>query len=58
MFEARMERAAVFWMTPILYSLDGNPFDQRRQLFELEYLTSSRAVLETLAENYIGVPEE
>ena len=33
-----------------------NPFDQRRQIAELDYVTSSRAASQTLAENYIGLP--
>ncbi len=32
-------------------SSDDNPFDQRRQLAELDYVTSSRAAAKTLAEN-------
>lgn len=33
-----------------------NAFDQRRQLAELEYIVSSRAAAQTLAENYVGLP--
>jgi len=35
---------------------NDNAFDQRRQLAELEYLTSSRAASQSLAENYVGLP--
>ena len=37
-------------------SREDNPFDQRRQLAELDYVTSSRAASQTLAENYVGLP--
>jgi p-hydroxybenzoate 3-monooxygenase len=33
-----------------------NEFDRRRQLAELDYLTSSRAAETTFAENYVGLP--
>jgi p-hydroxybenzoate 3-monooxygenase len=32
------------------------PFDHRRQLAELGYVTSSRAAAKRLAENYVGLP--
>ena len=48
-----------WWMTSMLHrSPDGNSFDQRRQVAELEYLTSSRAAAQALAENYVGLPLE
>jgi p-hydroxybenzoate 3-monooxygenase len=48
-----------WWMTSLLHRFRGdNPFDQRRQLAELDYLTSSRAAAQTLAENYVGLPLE
>jgi len=48
-----------WWMTSLLHRFaDDNPFDQRRQLAELDYLTSSRAAAQTLAENYVGLPME
>jgi p-hydroxybenzoate 3-monooxygenase len=37
---------------------DENPFDHRRQLAELDYVASSRAAAQTLAENYVGLPME
>ncbi len=46
-----------WWMTSLLHRFDGdNAFDQRRQLAELDYVTSSRAAAQTLAENYVGLP--
>jgi p-hydroxybenzoate 3-monooxygenase len=45
-----------WWMTSMLHRHEGNPFDQRRQLAELEYVTSSRAASQSLAENYVGLP--
>jgi p-hydroxybenzoate 3-monooxygenase len=46
-------------MTSLLHRFtDDNRFDQRRQLAELDYLTSSRAAAQTLAENYVGLPME
>ena len=46
-----------WWMTTMLHrSTDGNAFDHRRQLAELEYLVGSRAAMTSLAENYVGQP--
>ena len=46
-----------WWMTAMLHSFDSdNQFDQRRQLAELDYVTSSRAASQSLAENYVGLP--
>jgi p-hydroxybenzoate 3-monooxygenase len=46
-----------WWMTNLLHRHpDETPFDQRRQLAELEYVTSSEAGMRTLAENYVGLP--
>jgi p-hydroxybenzoate 3-monooxygenase len=48
-----------WWMTSMLHLFDtDNAFDQRRQLAELDYVTSSRAAQQTLAENYVGLPME
>lgn len=48
-----------WWMTSMLHRFpDENPFDQRRQLAELDYVTSSRAASKSLAENYVGLPME
>jgi p-hydroxybenzoate 3-monooxygenase len=46
-----------WWMTSMLHRFsDDNAFDQRRQLAELDYVTSSRAGSVSLAENYVGLP--
>ncbi|HEX4485701.1 MAG TPA: 4-hydroxybenzoate 3-monooxygenase [Terriglobales bacterium] len=46
-----------WWMTSMLHRFtDKNPFDHRRQLAELDYVTSSRAAAQSLAENYVGLP--
>ena len=48
-----------WWMTSMLHRFpDEKPFDHRRQLAELDYVTSSRAAATTLAENYVGLPME
>jgi p-hydroxybenzoate 3-monooxygenase len=46
-----------WWMTAMLHIFkDDNPFDRRRQIAELDYVTSSKAAAQTLAENYVGLP--
>jgi p-hydroxybenzoate 3-monooxygenase len=56
----RVWRAQHFswWMTSLLHRFEGiyEPFDQKRQLAELEHVTSSRAAAMSLAENYVGWP--
>jgi p-hydroxybenzoate 3-monooxygenase len=48
-----------WWMTSMLHRFDSdNAFDRRRQLGELDYITSSRAAGLSLAENYVGLPME
>ncbi|HTW24875.1 MAG TPA: 4-hydroxybenzoate 3-monooxygenase [Candidatus Baltobacteraceae bacterium] len=48
-----------WWMTSMLHLFNtDNLFDRRRQLAELDYVTSSRAGAQTLAENYVGLPME
>jgi p-hydroxybenzoate 3-monooxygenase len=48
-----------WWMTAMLHIFkDENPFDRRRQIAELEYVATSRAASQTLAENYVGLPFE
>jgi p-hydroxybenzoate 3-monooxygenase len=45
------------WMTSMLHrSETDSAFDHRRQLAELDYVTTSRAAATTLAENYVGLP--
>jgi len=57
----RVWRAQRFswWMTQ-LFHLDPshNAFDRKRQLAELDYVTSSEAAKRSLAENYAGLPVE
>ena len=46
-----------YWMTVMLHRLNReNDFDMRRQLAELDYVTSSQAAATSLAENYVGLP--
>jgi p-hydroxybenzoate 3-monooxygenase len=46
-----------WWMTQMLHVFPNEaPFDRRRQLAELDYVTSSTAGATTLAENYAGLP--
>jgi p-hydroxybenzoate 3-monooxygenase len=48
-----------WWMTNLLHSLpENNAFDDRLQLAEIDYVTSSRAAASALAENYVGLPME
>ena len=48
-----------WWMTSMLHLFDGdNAFDRKRQIAELDYVTSSEAAMKTLAENYVGLPME
>lgn len=57
----RVWRAQRFssWMTSLLHRFeDDTPFEHKRQLAELEYVMSSRAAAESLAENYVGLPLE
>ena len=55
----RVWRAQHFswWMTSMLHRFEGGDgFDYRRQLAELDQVTTSRAAATTLAENYTGLP--
>jgi p-hydroxybenzoate 3-monooxygenase len=48
-----------WWMTQMLHiGPRHNAFDQKRQLAELDYVTSSEAAARSLAENYVGLPLE
>lgn len=48
-----------WWMTSMLHQwADASGFDRRRQLAELDYVTSSTAAGTALAENYVGLPFE
>lgn len=55
----RIWRAQHFswWMTSMLHRFeDAGEFDRRRQLAELDLVTSSEAAARTIAENYAGLP--
>jgi p-hydroxybenzoate 3-monooxygenase len=55
----RIWRAQHFswWMTSMLHRFsDATDFDLRRQIAELEMVTSSASAAKTLAENYVGLP--
>ncbi len=46
-----------WWMTSMLHrNAEGDDFDARIRVAELEYLLSSRAAMTSLAENYVGLP--
>jgi len=47
-----------YWMTSMLHRFGGEyaAFDMKRQLAELDYVTSSQAAAVSLAENYAGLP--
>lgn len=46
-----------YFMTTMLHLNPGDSeFDRRRQLAELDYVTSSKAASTALAENYVGLP--
>ena len=45
-----------WWMTQLLHKQGGGEFADRIQRAELDYVTSSRAAMTTLAENYVGLP--
>jgi len=48
-----------WWMTSMLHRFSGErDFDYHRQLAELEYVTTSRSAMQSLAENYVGFPLE
>jgi len=40
----------------MLHRHEASAFDQKRQLAELDYVCSSRAASQSLAENYVGLP--
>ncbi len=55
----RVWRAQHFswWMTSMLHRFDdASPFDDRRQLAELELVTSTIPAATSLAQNYVGLP--
>jgi p-hydroxybenzoate 3-monooxygenase len=44
-----------YWMTSMLHKTGDDPFEQRLQLSQLRYITSSEAAATSLAENYVGL---
>ena len=44
-----------YWMTSMLHRTGDDPFEQRLQLSQLRYVTSSEAAATSLAENYVGL---
>ena len=45
-----------WWMTTLMHRFDSHsPFESRMQQAELDYLTSSKAGMTTIAENYVGL---
>ena len=54
----RAQRFSYFMTTMLHRDPNGNEFDHRRQLAELDYVTSSIAAQRSLAENYVGLPIE
>jgi p-hydroxybenzoate 3-monooxygenase len=44
-----------YWMTSMLHRTSDDPFEQRLQLSQLRYVTSSEAAATSLAENYVGL---
>jgi p-hydroxybenzoate 3-monooxygenase len=48
-----------WWMTSTLHCFPHETaFDRQRQIADLDYLTSSRAAMASLAEQYVGLPAE
>src|SRR5688572_3579510 len=48
-----------WWMTSTLHRTPNETaFDHQRQIADLDYLTSSRAAMTSLAEQYVGLPAE
>lgn len=46
-----------WWLTTLLHRSEADTsFDRHRQLAELDYITTSRAAMTSLAENYVGLP--
>lgn len=46
-----------WWMTTLMHRAETDTtFDRKRQLAELDYLTTSRAAATSMAENYVGLP--
>lgn len=52
----KAQRFSYFMTTMLHLNPNDGPFDRRRQLAELDYVTSSKAASTALAENYVGLP--
>jgi p-hydroxybenzoate 3-monooxygenase len=44
-----------WWFTTLMHRFNGDTFGHKLQLAELDYLSTSRAAAESLAENYVGL---
>lgn len=45
-----------WWYTMLMHRFDDDPFSQRLQVAELDYLSRSEAAQISMAENYVGLP--
>ncbi len=45
-----------WYMTTLTHLFSDDPFEQRIKEAELEYVTSSKAGCQMIAENYVGMP--
>ncbi len=45
-----------YYMTTLLHNTGGDGFDDKIKLAELRYTLGSESALESLAENYVGLP--
>jgi p-hydroxybenzoate 3-monooxygenase len=52
----KAQRFSYFMTTMLHLTPSDGAFDRRRQLAELDYVTSSKAASTALAENYVGLP--
>jgi p-hydroxybenzoate 3-monooxygenase len=52
----KAQRFSYFMTTMLHLNPNDGAFDRRRQLAELDYVTSSKAASTALAENYVGLP--
>ena len=43
-------------MTSLLHLFDASPFERRRQIAELDHVTSNTAAAQALAQDYVGLP--
>ncbi|MBX3522513.1 MAG: 4-hydroxybenzoate 3-monooxygenase [Xanthobacteraceae bacterium] len=52
----KAQRFSYFMTTMLHLNLNDSEFDRKRQIAELDYVTSSKAASTALAENYVGLP--